>query len=422
MNTSEVKTKQESLTNYIEDLVQKKVLPFFKQYLTQIYDENINIVVDFKDGMMDVKIGADKYSEYIHYHISEEIIDINDIGEQLTTFQDVTGEKLAHQIKLPRKEVDTLHLIHEFAHKFHWNLMRDNNSYQELKQFKRDYYFPIVDILKKFGGKINAKNPYEVYKYIKELIDTENENINEESEFKQEIAFLKKEIRGIPLLDLAFDQYRMDSNLGIDVDETFAKSVERIYIENADLSDEVKNALLTYRQDWFEKHPIIETIDEESKTSKTYSDEVFFRLYNIVGQDKFIELLKSANYFELAKMRIKDAQNQEYSKEYLEFLQNPVKYMQLIGKEIDSNGFIEDIFKMLSSEQADELGIDVKKYSKQESNALENINKNTLESGTIATEGSVREGEINDELSAIIEEFEQKNRKRTSKIIYTIDK
>ena len=119
MDTSEVKTKQESLTNYIENLVQKKVLPFFKQYLTQIYDENINIVVDFKDGIMDVKIGADKNSEYIHYHISEEIIDINDIGEQLTTFQDVTGEKITHQIKLPREEVDTLHLVHEFAHKFH---------------------------------------------------------------------------------------------------------------------------------------------------------------------------------------------------------------------------------------------------------------------------------------------------------------
>ena len=157
---------------------------------------------------------------------------------------------------------------------------------------------------------------------------------------------------------------------------------------------------------------MIQKYQLKSKTSKTYSDEVFFRLYNMVGQDKFIELLKNANYFELAKMRIKDAQNQEYSKEYLEFLQNPVKYMQLIGKEIDSNGFIEDIFKMLSSEQADELGIDVKKYSKQESNALENISKNTLESGTIATEGSVREGEINDELSAIIEEFEQKKQKK----------
>lgn len=87
MDTTEVKTKQEALTNYIEDLVQRKVLPFFKQYLTQIYDENINIVVDFKDGMMDVKIGADKNSEYIHYHISEEILNLNDIGKQLTTFK-----------------------------------------------------------------------------------------------------------------------------------------------------------------------------------------------------------------------------------------------------------------------------------------------------------------------------------------------
>lgn len=75
----------------------------------------------------------------------------------------MTGEKLAHKIHLPREEIDTLHLVHEFAHKFQWNLMKGNNSYQELKEFKRDYYFPVVDILKKIGGKINEKNPNEVY-------------------------------------------------------------------------------------------------------------------------------------------------------------------------------------------------------------------------------------------------------------------
>lgn len=400
MNIDDVETKRkEALKNYIEDIVNRRVLPFFKKNLPQLYDENIKILVDFKDGMADVKIGADKNSEYIHYHISEEILGINDIGKQTTTFQNVTGEKLDHKIELPREEIDTLHLVHEFAHKFHWNLMKNNNSYQELKEFKRDYYFPVIDILKKIGGQINAKNPNEIYKYVSELINKGNGNINGESEFKQEIDFLRKEVRGVPLLELAFDQYRIDDNLGIDVDETFAKSVERIYIENADLSDEVKRALLTYRQDWFKNHPIIPTKDEESKTSKTYADEVFFRLYNNVGQEKFIEYLRNANYFELSKMMIKDTQSQEYSKAYLDFLQNPSKVIQSIGKDIDSKGLIEDIFEYFSSEQVEKLGINVNKYStsKKQHLNIQNVVK--------ATE-DVRIGEMQKAIGNIRKEME----------------
>lgn len=400
MNIDDVETKRkEALKNYIEDIVNRRVLPFFKKNLPQLYDENIKILVDFKDGMADVKIGADKNSEYIHYHISEEILGINDIGKQTTTFQNVTGEKLDHKIELPREEIDTLHLVHEFAHKFHWNLMKNNNSYQELKEFKRDYYFPVIDIFKKIGGQINAKNPNEIYKYVSELINKGNGNINGESEFKQEIDFLRKEVRGVPLLELAFDQYRIDDNLGIDVDETFAKSVERIYIENADLSDEVKRALLTYRQDWFKNHPIIPTKDEESKTSKTYADEVFFRLYNNVGQEKFIEYLRNANYFELSKMMIKDTQSQEYSKAYLDFLQNPSKVIQSIGKDIDSKGLIEDIFEYFSSEQVEKLGINVNKYStsKKQHLNIQNVVK--------ATE-DVRIGEMQKAIGNIRKEME----------------
>lgn len=400
MNIDDDETKRkEALKNYIEDIVNRRVLTFFKKNLPQLYDENIKILVDFKDGMVDVKIGADKNSEFIHYHISEEILDINDIGKQTTTFQNVTGEKLDHKIELPREEIDTLHLVHEFAHKFHWNLMKNNNSYQELKEFKRDYYFPVIDILKKIGGQINAKNPNEIYKYVSELINKGNENIKGEFEFKQEIDFLRKEVRGVPLLELAFDQYRIDDNLGIDVDETFAKSVERIYIENANLSDEVKRALLTYRQDWFKNHPIIPTKDEESKTSKTYADEVFFRLYNNVGQEKFIEYLRNANYFELSKMMIKDTQSQEYSKAYLEFLQNPSKVIQSIGKDIDSKGLIEDIFEYFSSEQVEKLGINVNKYSTSKKQHL-NI-QNVVE----ATE-DVRIGEMQKAIGNIRKEME----------------
>ena len=103
--------KEEILKKYIENLVNTRVLPFFKRYLTQMYDESINILVDFKDGQVDVKIGADKNSEYINYYINEYIDDLEDIGKQLTTFQDVAGVELFHKTKIPRTEIDTLFLI-----------------------------------------------------------------------------------------------------------------------------------------------------------------------------------------------------------------------------------------------------------------------------------------------------------------------
>lgn len=391
------KTKEENLKKYIENLVNTRVLPFFKQYLTQMYDESINIVVDFKDGQVDVKIGADKNSEYIHYHISENIKDLRSIGTQLTTFQDVTGVELFHKTNIPREEIDTLFLIHEFAHKYHWNLMRNNNSYQELKDFKKEYYFRAVDILKKMSGKINVSNPSDLYLYVKDLVNGQSTN----SELEEYANFFRQKIRGVPIFDVVFDYFKMDNSLGIDVDETFAKSVEKIYIENADLSEDVKNALLEYRQDWFENHPIVETRDTESKTSRTYQDEVFFRLYNAMGQDAFIECLKNANYFEIAKLRIRDAKTEEYSEEYKRFLQNPSEYMRAIGKDVTSNGLIPDIFQMMSSEQAKELGIDIGRYE---------VHHNPLlKSAVLATEEDVGTNQIQEGLDTIIGENQRED-------------
>ena len=51
---------------------------------------------------------------------------------------------------------------------------------------------------------------------------------------------------------------------------------------------------------------LIPTQDKESRTSKTYKDEVFYRLYNKLGHSKFVDLLKNANYFELAKLLAED--------------------------------------------------------------------------------------------------------------------
>lgn len=363
--------KKEKLEQYVQEVIQEKVIPFFKEYLPDLYDENVDIVIDFKDGAKDdVKIGADKNSNQIHYHIYEEIVDLENIREQETTFQQITGEKLKHNIKLPRKEADALHLIHEFTHKYHWNLIKENASYLSASTINREYFFPAVEKLKSIGIKMHMSTPMEVFEYVNEM--KKGKEIPEE--IKEEMEFLSsKDIGGVDIIKFAKDKLQFDNNCGIDADETLAKSVERIYIEHSDLNPDVKNTLLTYRQDWFENHPIIETEDKESQKSKTYAEEVFYRLYENVEKDRFVELVKNLNYLEFSKMQIKNPTTGEETKEYIEFLQNPEKYLETI-KEYDGKGDpVRDANELLSSKEAERVGINTFKYRIRYNGPIQNI-------------------------------------------------
>ena len=130
------------------------------------------------------------------------------------------------------------------------------------------------------------------------------------------------------------------AKFSIDIDEFLSKSIERIYIENSNLSLEQKNALLNFREDFFRNHPYIETSDKESKQSKVYQDEVFYRLYNGVGEKNFTELLKNANYIEIENIPTNNTADMTVTEEYKHFLENPVKIFkehQLQEKETSKN-------------------------------------------------------------------------------------
>ena len=351
--------KDQMLKQYIHEIINKRVIPFFQEYLSELYCEDIDIVVDFHDNSNNVKIGADKNSNKIFYHINDKIDCLENIGEQLTTFSAITGERLVHDIKLPRKEIDTLFLIHEFAHKYHWNMMRNNKSYTSLQTINRKYFFPTVDCMKSIARKMKMNTPQEIIEYINTIKDKKVPN-----DIEEEVQFLSKSINGISMLDFAKDKLKFDNNCGIDVDETIAKSVEKIYIENADLVPKIKYAMLTFRQDWFVNHPLFETEDKESKTSKTYADEVFYRLYNNVGKNNFFIYLRDLNYLEFSKIQILDQRTQQATEEYKQFLQKPERYLELIGKDNSQGNTMLDIVEILSSKQAEKIGIDILKYKR----------------------------------------------------------
>ena len=53
--------------------------------------------------------------------------------------------------------------------------------------------------------------------------------------------------------------------------------------------------------------------------------------------------------------------------------------MKQIGKDVVSKGLIQDIFQILSSEQAKELGIDTKRYQLTQSQLIESATDATIQ-------------------------------------------
>jgi len=100
-----------------------------------------------------------------------------------------------------------------------------------------------------------------------------------------------------------------------------------------------------------------------------------------------VEYLKTVNYFEFAKLRVRDIETQEYSEEYKRFLQNPVEYLDSIREEVGTKSPIEGIFEVLSSEQATELGIDTRKYLSERTPTEKNISMEDMAKNALATGG-----------------------------------
>ena len=329
--------KEEEFIKYI---IENKIKPFYKTFLPGLYDDSLNVIVDFQENTAvdDLKIGADKNSEYIHFHIGDNIPDgsIEQIAKQKISFQDIIDSKSVECTeKIEREEAYTVLLVHEFGHKYFWNMMQKNSSYMELKDFRENHYFNTVDIVKKIGKQVGLYNPLEIKDY---LMNTNFEDIPDV--LKDDVKMILDKKNGKSELDIALGTYERDKTHQLDIDEFLSKSIERIYIENSNLSLEQKNALLNFREDFFRNHPYIETSDKESKQSKVYQDEVFYRLYNGVGEKNFTELLKNANYIEIENIPTNNTADMTVTEEYKHFLENPVKIFkehQLQEKETSKN-------------------------------------------------------------------------------------
>lgn len=109
---------------------------------------------------------------------------------------------------------------------------------------------------------------------------------------------------------------KVSENFGIfDMGETFAKCCELKLInemfKDGKVTKEEKNNILSFEQ----------------KNSLYEAGNAFYNLLNQVGENKFVELIKNYDIFEHFKFNKNDINSKEI---YLDFLKNPLGYMQKI--------------------------------------------------------------------------------------------
>ena len=127
---------------------------------------------------------------------------------------------------------------------------------------------------------------------------------------------------------------KASENFGIfDMGETFAKCCELKLInemfKDGKVTKEEKNNILSFEQ----------------KNSLYEAGNAFYNLLNQVGENKFVELIKNYDIFEHFKFNKNDINSKEI---YLDFLKNPLGYMQKIQINKDRKNDKENVSELLN--------------------------------------------------------------------------
>lgn len=118
-----------------------------------------------------------------------------------------------------------------------------------------------------------------------------------------------------------------------DIGEAFAKCCELKLInemfKDGKVTKEEKNNILSFEQ----------------KNSLYEAGNAFYNLLNQVGENKFVELIKNYDIFEHFKFNKNDINSKEI---YLDFLKNPLGYMQKIQINKDRKNDKENVSELLN--------------------------------------------------------------------------
>lgn len=236
-----------------EEILEKIVIPFYKKYLPDVYDENMDIYVNINDNVPkdNQRICSSKADFSIRYDTAGKIENINNIGEEYVVISEQINSKC--DLKCRRKVLDSIIIAHECAHQYsEKKLWKYNESY-----LSSDRIYNMVQ-----NGKISKENTDKLLKIPKEY--------------------------GL-----------------FDIGEAFAKCCELKLInemfKDEKITKEERNNVLSFEQE----------------NSLYEAGNAFYNLLNQVGENKFVELIKNYDIFEHFKFNKNDANSKEIYFDFL---------------------------------------------------------------------------------------------------------
>lgn len=236
-----------------EEILEKIIIPFYKKYLPDVYDENMDIYVNINDNVPkdNQRICSSKADFSIRYDTAGKIENINNIGEQYVVISEQINSKC--DLKCRRKVLDSIIIAHECAHQYsEKKLWKYNESY-----LSSDRIYNMVQ-----NGKISKENTDKLLKIPKEY--------------------------GL-----------------FDIGEAFAKCCELKLInemfKDGKITKEERNNVLSFEQE----------------NSLYEAGNAFYNLLNQVGENKFVELIKNYDIFEHFKFNKNDANSKEIYFDFL---------------------------------------------------------------------------------------------------------
>ncbi|MDR1196668.1 MAG: hypothetical protein LBL08_00070 [Candidatus Nomurabacteria bacterium] len=310
---------------YLGGIVETKLKPFFAEMLPTIFNEDLEVEVDFHSSD-EVKISADKTGPSIRYETPITADGVGGIASQPATFRETLRDGNLSDTVFTREIVDSIILIHEMAHKYFDDFLMKNN---ESQRFLRSA--PLI-----------AQDPSspDIIKGVS----------NQELLVDSKKLFTSEEIKAYGITE--------------DMGEALAKSVERIFIEkmysDGSLSEEQYRELLSFEQDLRANDVPLTTDDPESRVNRAYDDQVFYRLYQQMGEAGLVDFLKRIDVIgEYGIARI-DPETGQYTEQYRYLIDNPSELLKI--KQVNSGAPPESLASLLSSDSAKRVGVDTGKY------------------------------------------------------------
>lgn len=340
--------KKRYMQEYMKKLIDDAKY-FYKTQLPSLYDESLDIKIDFRDNSdFEVARKSSKENEIL-YHVTEDIPEVEDLG---STTIDYEG------IEIPRKIKDMFILIHEMGHGYYYNKMYKNPSFKILSELmekaKTDTQLE-NDLFNKIGAKSSLRNYPEMFAVSMEKLwaETMKQDPNVSDQEKAQIEEFREKSIQTRKNNVIHDRYGEQS---------------------PHISQKTNS-------------------DGEEKDEFQYEHEFFYRMYHLIPESEIADHIQDCDVIKM--IEIQRQENGEYTDEYRNFLDNPELYITAtkMGEQRKNQSLDEIVCEIMNSDIAKKQEIDSKKYEVGSNSIFRRSLEKYITKGPSKEDLSVKSGE-----------------------------